>query len=222
MSDTPERPDPERLPAIVGAAIFAADGPVRPEELADALGLEPAAVRQAIEALRADLERSDLGLCLEWIAGGVRMATGRAVAPWLRRFFRERNRTRLSTAALETLAIIAYRQPVTVAEIQAIRGKDPTAALRGLVERKLVRCLGRKKVVGHPMLYGTSREFLVHFGLNDLEDLPSIDEFEKLLYGTGLGESLGGAAEGPAETEDGDEPLAAAAAADPGDLDDGP
>jgi segregation and condensation protein B len=103
------------------------------------------------------------------------------VGPWVRRFFQQRNRTRLSPAALETLAIVAYRQPVTGPEIQAIRGKDPGAALKGLLDKKLVRCLGRKKVVGSPLLYGTPREFLVHFGLNSLEDLPSIEDFDQFL-----------------------------------------
>ena len=109
------------------------------------------------------------------------MATRTDVAHWVRQFFRQRNKTRLSPPALETLAVISYRQPVTGPEIQAIRGKDPTAALRGLLDKKLARCLGRKKVVGSPMLYGTSHEFLVHFGLNDLNDLPSIEDFDQFV-----------------------------------------
>ena len=98
----------------------------------------------------------------------------------VRQFFRQRNRTRLSPAALETLAIIAYRQPITVPEIQAMRGVDPSGALKSLLEKSMVRILGRKKVVGNPLLYGTTKQFLVHFALNQLEDLPSIEEFDEI------------------------------------------
>jgi segregation and condensation protein B len=173
---------PEDLLQVVGAVIFASDEPVAPREIADALGgLDVAAVERAIGELASRCAEGGIGLRVEWVAGGVRMATSSEVAEWVRRFFRQRNRARLSAAALETLAIVAYRQPVTSPEIQAIRGKDPSAALHGLLERKLVRSLGRKKVVGHPLLYGTTRDFLVHFGLNSLDDLPSIEDFEELV-----------------------------------------
>jgi len=109
------------------------------------------------------------------------LATRSQVGPWVRRFFRDRNRTRISAAALETLAVIAYKQPVTAPEIQAIRGKDPSASLKTLLEKKLVRILGKKKVIGRPLLYGTSRQFLVHFGLDKLDDLPAFEEFEQLV-----------------------------------------
>jgi segregation and condensation protein B len=173
---------PERLEPAVGALIFASDEPVQPREIASALGgVQLAEIEQAIERLERQLGQADLGLQLERVAGGVRFATRPDVGPWVRRFFRERNRTRLSLPALETLAIVAYRQPITAPEIQAIRGKDPTAALKGLLEKKLLRCMGRKKVVGSPLLYGTTKDFLLHFGLNGLEDLPSIEDFEQFL-----------------------------------------
>ena len=178
--DRPAVPDP--LAPAVGALIFASDEPVHPKEIASALGgVEVAQVEEALTELDRLLEDRGLGLSLEHIAGGVRFATRPEFAPWVRVLFRERNRTRLSFAALETLAIVAYRQPVTAPEIQAIRGKDPVAALKGLLDKKLVRCLGRKKVVGSPLLYGTPKEFLVHFGLNTLEDLPSIEEFDQFM-----------------------------------------
>lgn len=204
MSDPEPAPDPEQLRAVVGAVIFASGEPVQPKEIASALGgVELAEVERAISELSDRYARDPLGLRLEWIAGGVQLATASDVAAWVRRFFRQRNRTRLSPAALETLAIVAYRQPVTVPEIQAIRGKDPTAALRGLVERKLVKFLGRKKVVGSPMLYGTSKEFLVHFGLNSLDDLPSIEEFDEFVgvLQARVEAVEAAAAEGPAEDE---------------------
>jgi len=172
----------EMLVPAVGALIFASDDPVRPAEIADTLGIdEVKQVEAAIRTLQQQYEANGVGLQLEQIAGGYRMATRSEVGPWVRRFFQQRNRTRLSPAALETLAIIAYRQPVTGPEIQSIRGKDPSAALKGLLDKSMIRILGKKKVVGNPLLYGTAKTFLVHFGLNSLEDLPSIDEFDEFV-----------------------------------------
>jgi segregation and condensation protein B len=176
------RPNPELLVQAVGAAIFASDEPVAASEIADAfgeVGIEE--VEEAIRSLRDALERSGTGLRVESIAGGFRLSTRPEVGPWVRRFFRLRNRTRLSAAGLETLAIVAYRQPVTAPEIQGIRGKDSTASLKTLVDKKLIRLLGKKKVVGNPLLYGTSKQFLIHFGLDSLEDLPSIEDFDEFV-----------------------------------------
>ena len=141
----------------------------------------PGPVKAAIEALRERYAEGQGGLTVEQVAGAFRLATKPAVGAIVRQFFRQRNRTRLSPAALETLAIIAYRQPITVPEIQAMRGVDPSGSLKGLLEKSMVRILGRKKVVGNPLLYGTTKQFLVHFGLNRLEDLPSIEEFDQFL-----------------------------------------
>jgi len=172
----------EDLVAAVGAMIFASDEPVRPKELAAALGgLTLDEVKAASSELEKRLQQASVGLQIERIAGGSRLATRTDVGAWVRRLFRQRNRTRLSLPALETLAIVAYRQPVTAPEIQAIRGKDPSAALKGLLDKKLLRCLGRKKVVGNPLIYGTTKGFLEHFGLNDLTDLPSLEEFDQLI-----------------------------------------
>ena len=180
MTDTagPELTDDLLVPAV-GAVIFAASDPVQAQEIAAAFGgIDVQRVEAAIERLRAQYESSGSGLRVEQVAGGFRLATGPEFGAWVRQFFRQRNRTRLSLAALETLAIVAYRQPVTAPEIQAIRGKDPSAALKGLLDKKLVRMLGKKKVVGSPLLYGTAKEFLVHFGLNSLDDLPSMEDFD--------------------------------------------
>jgi segregation and condensation protein B len=166
------------IPAV-GAVIFASGEPVAASEIAAAFGsVDEEQVEEAIRRLNDAHTRGASGLRVEKIAGGYRLATRPEVGSLVRQFMRQRNRTRLSAAALETLAIVAYRQPVTIPEIQAIRGKDPTAAVKNLLDKKLLRILGKKKVVGSPMLYGTSKEFLVHFGLNSLEDLPSIEEFE--------------------------------------------
>jgi segregation and condensation protein B len=114
----------------------------------------------------------------------VRLATRPEVVGWLRRFFDVSGGNKLSMAALETLAIIAYRQPMTGPEIQELRGVSAVGVLKTLLERRLVRIVGRKEVVGKPFLYGTTREFLVHFGLNSLKDLPPLEELEEA-FGTG-------------------------------------
>jgi len=170
------------LIAAVEAVLFAAAEPVHPKEIAAAFeGANESEVAAAIEALRERYTEGQGGLTVEQVAGAFRLATKPAVGAIVRQFFRQRNRTRLSPAALETLAIIAYRQPITVPEIQAMRGVDPSGSLKGLLEKSMVRILGRKKVVGNPLLYGTTKQFLVHFGLNRLEDLPSIEEFDQFL-----------------------------------------
>ena len=170
------------LIAAVEAVLFAAAEPVHPKEVAAAFeGATESEVAAAIDALRQRYAEGPGGLTVEQVAGAFRLATKPEVGAIVRQFFRQRNRTRLSPAGLETLAIIAYRQPITVPEIQAMRGVDPSGALKGLLEKSMVRILGRKKVVGNPLLYGTTKQFLVHFALNRLEDLPSIEEFDQFL-----------------------------------------
>lgn len=181
MPENEPTPDPTRLRAIVEALVFAAEEPLTLQDLKD---LFPQAVDEelqvALDGVARDCQEAHRGLRVSQVAGGWRMTTRPDCGEWVRALFRARNRRRLSAQALETLAIIAYRQPVTTPEIQAIRGIDPSGVLEGLLEKKLVRVLGRKKVVGKPILYGTTREFLTHFGLNSLEDLPSLEEFERL------------------------------------------
>jgi segregation and condensation protein B len=178
-------PQGDRLRAIVEALVFAAEEPLTIDDLAD---LFPAAGREALQAaldaVTRACEAEDRGLMVQRVAGGYRLATKSDLGEFVRALFRSRNRRRLSSQALETLAIIAYRQPITTPEIQVIRGTDPSSVLDALLEKKLVRVLGRKKVVGKPFLYGTTPEFLAHFGLNTLQDLPDISEFGGL--GPGL------------------------------------
>ena len=187
MSVTDERTPPtELVSAAVEAVIFAAGEPVKISEIVAAFGLDDEApVLEALESLREEYEQRQGGLSIERVAGGFRLATRSAVGAWVRQFFRQRNRTRLTSAGLETLAIVAYRQPITAPEIQAIRGVDPSGTLRSLLEKRMIRILGKKKVIGSPFLYGTTRDFLVHFGLDDLDDLPSLEEFEEILVGLG-------------------------------------
>ena len=170
------------LVAIVEAILFAAGEPVHPREMAATFGdADESLLQRAVESLQERYARGGGGLLVERVAGGFRLATKSLVGVWVRQFFSQRNRTRLSSAALETLAIVAYRQPMTLPEIQMIRGVDPSAAVKSLLEKKLIRILGRKRVVGSPLLYGTSEHFLVHFGLNRLEDLPSIEDFDQFV-----------------------------------------
>jgi segregation and condensation protein B len=171
------------------------------EEIAEAFGgLDVGEVQEAIRTLQESYDGNGCGLRLEKIAGGYRLATRAEVGHWVREFIRTRNRARLSPAGLETLAIVAYRQPVTAPEIQAIRGKDSTGALGTLLEKKLVRILGKKKVVGRPLLYGTSKQFLMHFGLDSLGDLPSIEAFDQFLEALESGQP--GMFDGEEEAED--------------------
>lgn len=167
------------LPALLEAMLFASSSePVRLEEIEAGLpGWDREALRDGLAELERRLDRRGSGLQLERVAGGYRLVTRPEFADRLRALFRFRNRKRLTPAALEVLAIIAYSQPITAPEIQEIRGTDPSYALRVLLERRLIRIVGRRRVVGRPMLYGTTREFLMHFGLDSLADLPPVDGF---------------------------------------------
>jgi segregation and condensation protein B len=196
-------PPEDLLSAAIEAVMFAAGEPVKAAEIAAAFGLqdeEP--VVEVLERLSSEYGKRPGGLVVERVAGGFRIATRSDVGAWVRQFFKQRNRTRLTPAGLETLAIVAYRQPITGPEIQSIRGVDPAGTLRNLIEKRMIRIKGKKKVVGSPFLYGTTREFLVHFGLDDLDDLPSLEEFEELLGGlAGVDQDFEAVTAAPSEPE---------------------
>jgi segregation and condensation protein B len=180
------------LEAALEALLFVAAEPVSAERLLAVFdeGERPAAARALArlgERYRAGEGR---GVVLEEVAGGLRIVTAPECHPYLRRFFEAAGANRLSMAALETLAIVAYRQPVTAPEIQELRGKSSIAALKTLLERRLVRIAGRKDVVGRPFLYATTREFLMHFGLRSLADLPPLEEFEEMIGGEAASPAL--------------------------------
>ena len=163
------------------AILFVSHDPVSVEALAEALGASNEEVTAQLDAIKAAFETNVGGFMLEQTAGGYRFATRAEHEAVLKKYFARKGENRLSIAALETLAIIAYRQPITAPEISDIRGVNSTAVMRTLLERRLVRVAGRKNVVGSPFLYRTTREFLVHFGLNDIRDLPRLEEFGDLV-----------------------------------------
>jgi len=183
-------PRPE-LEAAVEAILFVTPDPVSIDRLLEAF--EEGEREDARAALAVVRERyaaaESRGVRLEEVAGGLRIVTAPECHPYLRRFFDAAGANRLSMAALETLAIVAYRQPVTGPEIQELRGKSPAAALRTLLDRRMIRITGRREVVGRPFEYTTTREFLMHFGLRALQELPPLEEFE---------EAFGPAEAGPA------------------------
>lgn len=163
---------------ILEAMMFASTEPLTVEEIRVALPEQEAdRIEKALDALARALDAPGRGLKLEKVAGGYRLVTRPELAASLRALFRFRNQKRLTPAALDVLAIVAYAQPITAPEIQEIRGTDPSYALRTLMDRQLVRMVGRKRVVGRPILYGTTRDFLLHFGLDSLEDLPPVEGF---------------------------------------------
>ena len=171
----------DQLKATVEALIFASPDPISLKALTKLLDSEPKEdVKAALEQVRASYDRPG-GLQLVEVAGGFQIVTRPELHEWVRRLFHERTTSKLSVAALETLAVIAYRQPVTAPEIAEIRGVNTSGVLATLIDRKLVKIVGRKQVVGRPFMYGTTREFLERFGLNDLSDLPKVEDMSELL-----------------------------------------
>ena len=169
------------LKAIVEALIFASPEPVTMKTLIKLLDNEPKEeIIAAVEELKREYDRPG-GLQMVEVAGGYQIVTRPELHEWVRRLFHERTTQKLSVAALETLAVVAYKQPVTGPEIADIRGVNTAGVLGTLLERKLIKIVGRKQVVGRPFLYGTTREFLERFGLNDLSDLPKVEDMSDLL-----------------------------------------
>ncbi|MBI5247146.1 MAG: SMC-Scp complex subunit ScpB [Elusimicrobia bacterium] len=175
-------PSPANDPALLRRALegllFITDRPLSAGELCKLVNVrDQDRIVAAVEDLRRDLEDRNLGYRLIAVAEGWQMATRPELAPYMRKLFSERATMRLSTAAQETLSIISYKQPLTRAEIEEIRGVEVIAALETLLEKRLVKVVGRRETVGRPLMYGTTMEFLRHFGLRSLEDLPPIDRF---------------------------------------------
>ncbi|MBP7276470.1 MAG: SMC-Scp complex subunit ScpB [Kiritimatiellae bacterium] len=195
--------DSERLPElkeIIGAVLFAAKAPVTMEQLHALLGRAaeqipgPATrafaeatredVQAAVDSLRADFDHGATGLTLSDVAHGLRMENDIRCGPWLRVFLEKAKPNRLSQPALETLAIIAYRQPVMRSEIESVRGVAVDQIIRNLLDMQLIRISGRSDLPGRPWLFGTTQKFLEHFGLRSLDDLPGVDELKRFIRPT--------------------------------------
>ena len=161
---------------VVEALLFASDTPLEAERIREVLGLDDVAeARALLEELRARCDAAERALTVVEVGGGFRMVTRPEIAPWLLRLAKTRTRARLSRPALETLAIVAYRQPVSRPEVDVLRGVNSEGVLDNLLERRLIRIAGRKEAPGRPFLYETTREFLVAFGLRDVGYLPKIE-----------------------------------------------
>lgn len=170
----------ENLKAILEAMIFSADQPLSLDKIQEALPeVEKAKLVAAIEMLMNDYRREERGIILRQVAGGYQFRTREDLSHWVKRIKVARPPV-LSMAALETLAIVAYRQPIVKAEIEKLRGVDVSAPLKGLLEKKLVRILGRKDVPGKPIIYGTTKRFLEVFGLKDLTEMPTLREIKDM------------------------------------------
>ena len=171
----------EELSRAVEALIFVADEPISTRVLAEVLDEDRDLIESVVEDLVESFDERKGGLQIRQIAGGWQLATRIECHEDVRKLLRSRPSAKLSLAALETLAVIAYKQPVTVPEILEIRGVQSASAIKTLLEKRLIITKGHKETIGRPMQYGTSKEFLIHFGLKDLTDLPSIEDFEDLV-----------------------------------------
>ena len=192
--------DPNEIKAGLEAILFVSNEPVKIEDLVDAFEETAEAITAQLDEIKKTLDENGTGFVLEQAAGGWRLATRPEHDGILKAFFAKKGENRLSLAALETLAIVAYRQPVTAPEVSEIRGVNTTGVLRTLLERRMIRVAGRKNVVGSPFLYRTTREFLVHFGLNDIQDMPRLEEFGDLI-GESLNEDVVAAINAAPETD---------------------
>jgi segregation and condensation protein B len=180
----------EEIEAVLEAILFVSAEPVPRERM---LAVFPeqerdeaaSALQRVVARYRPGPDQRGRGVMVDEAAGGLRLVTRPELHQYLRRFFDVTGQNRLTMAAIETLAIIAYRQPITAPEIQDLRGKNSSAVLKTLLERRMVRISGRREVVGRPFLYSTTRDFLLHFGLPSLDDLPPLEELEEALRGDG-------------------------------------
>ncbi len=171
---------PDNLKHIVESLLFVSDTPLTVDQLKSVLdGVETAAIRAAIDDLMAEYDRRGGGFALKTVAGGFQFRTRRRYNEWIKRLVRPAPQ-RLSKAALETLAVIAYNQPIIRSDVEHIRGVDSGGVIRMLMERKLIRVLGRKEIPGRPLIYATTKHFLEVFELKDLKDLPTPKEIEEL------------------------------------------
>lgn len=168
--------------AVIEALLFASEKPLTLEQIKnvlDSLGTDE--IRKLLEGLKQDYESSNRGLRIQEVAGGFQMITPPNLATFLKKLYKQKHVERLSRPALETLAIIAYKQPLTKAEIESLRNVNIDGVMSNLAEKDLIRVTGRKKAPGRPKVYGTTKQFLEYFGLKSLEELPKMEDFSHLL-----------------------------------------
>jgi segregation and condensation protein B len=170
----------ENIKAVIEALIFASDAPLALEKICIILSdVEKKEVKEAFEKIVLEYNERQGGICLQEVAGGFQFRTRPELSPWVKKLKSSKPHS-LSPAAMETLAIVAYKQPIVKSEIESIRGVDVGAPLKGLLDKKLIRIVGRKDVPGKPIIYGTTRKFLEVFNLKDLMDLPNLRELKEL------------------------------------------
>ena len=172
------------LMSVIEALVFVSEDPLPAKTIAEVLDEERGYVEMALEELAKEFNERNGGLLLREVAGGWQIATRPEYHEHVRAFLKSRPSAKLSLAALETLAVIAYKQPITIPEIMEIRGVQSPSAIKTLLDKRLIVAKGRKEAIGRPMMYGTSKEFLLQFGLKDLTELPNVEDFEDLAGGT--------------------------------------
>jgi segregation and condensation protein B len=172
----------DNVKSVIEALLFASDKPLTIEQVRNVLdNLEATEIRRILEELRSEYEASNRGIRLAEIAGGFQLVTPSSHAPFLRKLFKGRHVERLSKPALETLAIIAYKQPLTRLEIESLRNVNVDGVIGTLLDKSLIRISGRKKAPGNPYVFSTTKQFLEYFGLKSLEELPKMEEFSSLV-----------------------------------------
>lgn len=167
--------------SVIEALLFSSESPLALERIKDALdGFEAAQIKKIIEELRLEYEQAARGMRIIEVAGGFQMITPISFAPFLKKLYKGRRIERLSKPALETLAIIAYKQPLTKSEVESLRNVNVDGLIKGLLDKDFIRIAGRKRAPGRPFVFGTTRQFLEYFGLKSLDDLPRMEDFPQL------------------------------------------
>ena len=187
LGEVGKKPSPEdkavndtKAKSVIESLLFINERPIETKELMRVVERDKKDVERLVDELATEYEQRACGICLVKVAGGYQMCSTPKNEPWVKKMYRERSRQKLSIASLETLAIIAYKQPITRMEIEAIRGVNADGVVKKLTDLGLIKIGGRKEVVGRPFLYITTRKFLEYFGLNSLKDLPKLEEFVAL------------------------------------------
>jgi segregation and condensation protein B len=175
-----EKMDNTQIKSIIESLLFINERPIEMLELVGVLEVDKKDVLITLNELTLEYKTRNSGVCIVQVAGGYQMCSSPESEPWVKKMYQERNKQKLSTASLETLAIIAYKQPITRIEIEAIRGVSADSVVRKLTDLGLTKIGGRKDVIGKPFLYITTRKFLEYFGINSLKDLPNLEEFASL------------------------------------------